>query len=162
MSLNIQFITLINTIILGIFFGFTLETLAHFTSKMKHKFSRDLLFVLFWTVQIPITILFFHRINQGQFQSYLLIFVLFGGLIYSKLLRTRYLADLKIVHEVSHQLLKWIKKLINVLILTPLHFIFSVIHDIIVLPKRFYVRFLRKKRNDDETDDEELDGDGEI
>ena len=155
MSLNIQFYLLIHTILYGTFLGLTFDTLDLFVQQMKKKIYRDILIILYWIVQLPLAVLFFHRTNHGEFQSYLLIFVLLGGLIYFKILQKKYIKKLEILIEVCHQVYKWIKKALNVLIFTPIVFLFKIIFDIIAIPKKFF----RKKRSEDEL---RLEQNGEI
>jgi len=127
-----------------------------FVQRVKKKICRDILIILYWAMQLPLAVFFFHRVNRGEFQSYLLIFVLLGGLIYFKIFKKKYTEDLKTFVKVCHQVYKWIKKVLNVLIFKPIAFIFRIIFDIIVLPKRFF----GKKRSD--VDKEGLKQDGEI
>ena len=156
MSLSIQFHLLIHTILYGVFLGLCLDTFNLFLQKMAKKIYREMLIILYWTAQLPLAVLYFHRVNSGEFQSFLLIFVLLGGGLYYKLLQKKYIKELKMFLNVCRQLYRWLKKLLNVLIFTPLAFIFGRIFDIMVLPKKFF----RKKRFDD--DEERLETDGEI
>jgi len=145
MSLNIQIHLLIHTILYGIFLGLCFDTLDEFSQRVKKKICRDAIIVLYWAMQLPLVVLFFHRVNRGEFQSYLLIFVLLGGLIYFKVFHKMYIKDLKTLIKICHEIYKWIKKLLNLLIFKPIAFIFSVIFDIIVLPKKIF----RKIRSTD-------------
>ena len=137
MSLNVQFYLLIHTILYGIFLGLCFDTFDIFSQRVKRKISRDILIILYWGGQLPLAVLFFHRVNRGEFQSYLLVFVLLGGLIYFKILKKKYLENLKTLLEICYQVYNWIKKVLNVLIFKPIVFIFKIIFDIIVVPKRF-------------------------
>jgi len=154
MSLNIQFYLLIHTILYGIFLGLCFDTLDTCVQQIKRKIYRDVVIMVYWTVQLPFAVLFFHRVNRGEFQSYLLIFVLLGGLIYFKVFRKKYLEELKTLIKVCLQVYKWIKKVVNVSILVPILFIFRVISDIIGLPKKFF----RKKRSDKDKEWPQQDG----
>jgi len=156
MSLNIQFYLLTHTILYGIFLGLCFDTFDMFSQRIKKKICRDILIVLYWGVQLPLAVLFFHRVNRGEFQSYLLIFVLLGGLVYFKIFKKKYIKELKTLSEICFQVCKWIKKVLNVLIFKPILFIFTVIFDIIVLPKKIF----RKKQSD--TDQEKPQQDGKI
>lgn len=156
MSLNNQFYLLIHTILYGIFLGLMFDTLSMLLVRFKKKIIRDILVVIYWALQIPLAVLYFHRINQGEFQSYLLIFVLLGGLVYFKTLRHDYLERLCEFKEVCGQIYKFVKKLLNVIFFRPLAFIFKFISAIIVIPRKFF----RKKRTDD--CDKELGQDEEL
>lgn len=145
MSLNVQFYLLIHTILHGVFLGLSFDTLNLGIQRIKRKLLADVLIVLYWLIQLPLAIWFFHRVNHGQFQTYLLIFTLLGGLIYYKLLQKKYHHDLKILLKHLKRLWKGIKKVIKVLIFAPLLFIFRIVFDIMVLPKRFFMRILPKK-----------------
>ena len=138
MSLNIQFHLLIYTILYGIFLGLCFDTLDMFSQHVKKRICRDIIIILYWAMQLPLVVLFFHRVNHGEIQSYLLIFVLLGGLTYFKVFQKKYTKDLKTLMNVSYKVYMWIKKVLNLLIFKPIAFIFRVIFDIIVLPKRFF------------------------
>jgi len=142
MSLNIQFYLLIHTILYGVFLGLSFDTLDMCCQRMKTRICRGILIIFYWAMQPPLAVLFFHRVNRGEFQSYLLIFVLLGGLVYFKFFKKKYSKDLKTLVKVCHKLCNWIKKLLSLLIFKPIAFIFRVIFDIIVLPKKIF----RKKR----------------
>jgi len=105
-------------------------------------------------MQLPLAVLFFHRVNHGEFQSYLLIFVLLGGLMYFKFFQKMYTKDLKTLIKICSKVLKWIKKVLNLLIFKPIAFIFNAIFDIIVLSKKFF----RKKRFADDEKESRQDG----
>jgi len=156
MSLNVQFNLLIHTILYGIFLGLCLDALNLFVQRMKKKICRDILMILFWGAQLPLAVLFFHRINRGEFQSYLLIFVLLGGWIYFKIFQKKYIEELKILIKACFEVYTGVKKALNVLIFVPLLFIFRAIFDIIVLPKKFF----RNKRSDG--DEKRLKQDGKV
>ncbi|MCL1989766.1 MAG: spore cortex biosynthesis protein YabQ [Defluviitaleaceae bacterium] len=146
MSLNNQLHLLIHTLLYGIFLGLCFDTfnlvLGHFAKKTCH----NILFILYWVIQLPLAILFFHRVNRGEFQSYLLVFALLGGGLYFKIFQKAYMKELKMLLKMCRHLLIGIRKVLNVLIFTPIAFIFKVIFDIIVIPKKIF----RKKRSDED------------
>lgn len=150
MSLNSQFYLLIHTILYGMFLGLMFDTLSMVVIRLKKKIISDILIVIYWALQIPLAVLYFHRINQGQFQSYLVIFVLLGGWVYFKFLRRNHLERLREFKAACLQTYKFLKKLLNIIFFKPLAFIFMFISAIIVMPRKFF----RKKRTDDR--DEEL------
>jgi len=151
MSLNVQFYLLVHTILYGVFLGLTFDSLNLGIQRIKKRLLSDFLIVLYWLVQLPLAIWFFHKVNHGQFQTYLLIFALLGGLIYYKMLQKKYHQDLKILLKHTKLLYKGIKKVTNIIIFSPLLFIFRIIFDIIVLPKKFFMRIrFRKVTHEDE------------
>jgi len=156
MSLGSQFYLLIHTILYGIFLGLIFDTLSLALMRFKKRFNRGFLIIIFWALQVPLAVLYFHRINQGKFQSYLVIFILLGGWAYFKILRRDYLERLREFKEVWDHIYKFIKKLLNVTLFQPAVFIFRFVSAIIALPRKFF----RKKRTDD--CDEELDVHGEF
>ena len=156
MSLTVQFYLLTHTILYGIFVGLCFDTFDMVIERVKKKICRNALIILYWSIQLPLAILFFHRINRGEFQSYLLLFVLLGGLIYFKLFKKKYMKELKTLIKVCHKVCKWIKNVINILIFKPILFIFKLIFDIIVLPKKFF-----GKRQQDQSQKRDLQ-DGEV
>lgn len=145
MSLNSQFYLLIHTILYGIFLGLMFDSLSMVVIRLKNKIMRDILMVIYWALHVPLAVLFFHRVNQGQFQSYLVIFVLLGGWVYFKLVRQNYLERLREFKAASVEIYKIVKKLLNIIFFKPLVFIFKLISAIIVVPNKFF----RKKRTDD-------------
>lgn len=160
MSLNTQFYLLIHTILYGVFIGLTFDTTSQFVQKVKRKITVDLIIILYWVLQLPIAIWYFHQVNNGKFQSYLIIFVFVGGVLYIKLIRKNYLKNLKILLKNVKVIVKWAKKALNLLILTPLLFIFRIIFDIIVLPKKILLCFIKK--TDDEEDEKEFESGGPV
>ena len=140
MSLNIQFNLLIHTILYGVFLGVMLDTADWFICLIKKKFYGQLLIILFWLSQLPLGILFFHQINQGKFQSYLLLFVLLGSWLYFKFFQKNYLDALKMLVKSCFQVYKWLEKALKILIFAPMVFIFKVISDIIVIPRSIFRR----------------------
>ena len=163
MSLNVQFHLLIHTILYGIFLGLSFDSLNLGIQRVKKKLLIDGLIVLYWMFQLPLAIWFFHRVNHGEFQTYLLIFVLLGGLIYYKLLQKKYHQDLKIGLKHLKLVHKGLKKAINVLFFSPLLFIFRIVFDIMVLPKRIFMRLWRKiVTNKDEKEHLISDGDAAV
>ena len=146
MNLNIQFYLLIHTILYGMFLGLGFDSVEIMILRMRKGFCRDALIFSYWIIQLPFAVLFFHRVNRGEFQSYLLIFVLFGGFIYFRILRKKYLKSFRRLIKECYQVYKWIKKVLNMLIFMPVVFIFRVISDIMVLPKIIF----RKKRPDED------------
>ena len=138
MSLTVQFYLLTHTILYGIFVGLCFDTFDMFIRQLKQRICRHALIILYWSIQLPLAILFFHRINRGEFQSYLLFFVLLGGLIYFKLFKKKYMKELKTLIEMCYKVCKCIKNVLNILIFKPILFIFRLIFDIMVLPKKFF------------------------
>ena len=150
MSLNDQFHLLIHTILYGVFLGLSFDTLGMVVGRIEKKLLNDFLIVLYWIIQLPVAVWYFHQVNHGRFQSYLLIFVLLGGLIYYKVLRRNYQHDLKILVKNGKILWRALKKVVNLLIFTPIRFIFRIIFDIMVLPKNILVRIWPKKAVDED------------
>ena len=155
MILNNQFYLFIHTVLYGIFLGLLFDTLSIVLKRVNQKFIRDLLMVIYWVLQIPFAFAFFHQISQGELQSYLVVFLLLGGLIYFKGLRYDYVLRLREFKVVCHQIDKFIKKVLNVLIFRPLAFIFKLISAIIVIPKRFFKK-IRTNSDNKELKDEEI------
>lgn len=145
MSLTRQFYLLIHTILYGLFLGLTFDPLSMGVRRFKKKFIRSFLMVMYWVLQVPLAVLYFHRMNQGEFQGYLLIFTLLGGVVYFKLVRPDYLKRLRELKDVYCQMDKFVKKLLNILFFKPAVFLFKFISAIIVIPRKFF----RKKRMDD-------------
>jgi len=155
MSLNVQFYLLIHTILAGIFLGLTFDTLGMVIGRIKKRLLSDFLIVLYWIIQLPFMVWYFHRVNHGKFQSYLVIFLLLGGLIYYKALRQNYQQNLKMMIKNGKNLYRAIKKAVNVLIFAPLLFIFRIVFDIIMLPKHIFIRIWPKKVIDDDEEEHE-------
>jgi len=145
MSLNTQFYLLTHTLLYGIFLGICLDSVDLFLRNVKNRIFIKIILILHWLMQFMLAMLFFHRVSHGQFHSYLLLIVLLGTWIYFKLLKKKYLKELEILMNFASHLLNGIKKLINVIIFTPILFIFNVISDIIVIPKSFFRKLLFKE-----------------
>ncbi|MCL2560539.1 MAG: hypothetical protein FWE07_08640 [Turicibacter sp.] len=149
MSLNDQFYLLIHTVLYGFFLGLLFDSLNLAITRFKKRVLRDISMVVFWVLQFPFAILYFHRISQGNFQSYLIIFVLLGGWLYFKTLSAVYFSQLRELKKRFMHVYRFIEKLINVLIFKPLLFIFKFFSAIILLP-----RILFKKQESDDSHEE--------
>jgi len=140
MSLSNQFYLLIHTFLYGAFIGLSFDTVGLLIQHLTSKIFCIFLLIFYWTLQLPLAVLFFHRVNQGEFQSYLLIFVLLGACLYFKFFREKYLLELKMLLKVCHQVYIGLKKVLNVLISKPILFIFRRVFDIMVIPSKFLKR----------------------
>lgn len=156
MSLDIQFYLLIHTILYGIFLGLSFDTIDLIVKQLKRKIVHDLLIILYWTTQLPLAVLFFHQVNQGEFQSYLLIFVLLGGGMYFKCIQKKYIKEFKMLLKIARHVYIGIKKVLNVIIFMPILFIFRFLFDIMDAPRKIF----RKKRFD--KDGVRIRQDGEV
>jgi len=150
MSLNVQFYLLIHTILYGIFLGICFDTLETVSTLINKKIYRSGLLILHWVVQIPTIIIFFHRVNHGVLQSYLIVFIFLGSWLYFKTCRQQYTKNLKTLLKVGDQTHKTIKKVLNILIFKPIVFIFARIFDIMTIPKKFFRKKTIKQQDHEE------------
>lgn len=150
MSLNSQFYLLIHTILYGMFLGLMFDNLSMVVTRLKKKILRDFLMLIYWALQLPLAVVYFHHVNLGQFQSYLVVFVLLGGWVYFKILSHNYAVRLHEFKEPCFLIFKFIKKSLNLIFFKPLVFIFKSISAIMIIPRKLF----RKKWTGD--CDEEL------
>lgn len=133
MSLNTQFILMIHVILYGLFIGITLDCVSLVKSNILNPIVQMTMIVLYWIIQLPLTFIYIYNVNEGIFHLYILIFLFVGIVIYYKLLRQILHKDLEMLGESLFSIAIVLKKMFNILVISPLMFIYKLVSDIIKL-----------------------------
>ncbi len=89
--------------------------------------------ILYWLIQVPLTFVYIYNVNEGIFHLYILIFLIVGAIIYFKFLKQPLHHDLEILGESLFTVSNFIKKVVNILVISPIMFIYKLVSDIIML-----------------------------
>ncbi|MGL4337002.1 MAG: spore cortex biosynthesis protein YabQ [Turicibacter sp.] len=148
MSLDIQFQLMIHVTLYGMFVGITYDCFRMFKEGFKNIFVQYFIILVFWLIQIPLAFVFIYQVNEGIFHLYILIFLLLGALCYFKFMRQNLRDDLENLGISIFVILNFIKKLVIILVISPILFIYKLLSDIIkmflrVLEVIFYIPFVK-------------------
>lgn len=124
-NLSGQFYLLIHTLLYGAYLALMADLIQISLKRIKKTLLRQLLIGLFLAFQLPLILLYFHQVNRGVFQGYLLVFIFVGSLFYRTFLRRTFLKQLAEVVDVSRHIYMILRKSLTALILRPLAFTFS-------------------------------------
>lgn len=148
MSLNTQFILMIHAILYGVFIGITFDCVTIVKNQLFNQIVQMVLIVLYWIVQIPLTFVYIYNVNEGIFHLYILIFLVLGVVLYYKFMRQNLHHDLEMLGESLFIVAKFIKKMVIILVISPIMFIYKLVSDIIIVFLRilkliFYTPFAK-------------------
>lgn len=132
MTLSVQFITLITMILSGFYLGVIQETFRRFTVYWKGRlFFTYFLEILFWITQAGILFYILYRVNQGEIRLYIILACLLGFSMYQALAKKLYLKLLERFIRLFSSFYRGILRLINLLVISPLQWIFFTIYRMI-------------------------------
>lgn len=148
MSLNTQFILMIHAILYGVFIGITFDCVTIVKNQLFNQIVQIALIVLYWIVQIPLTFVYIYNVNEGIFHLYILLFLALGAILYYKFMRQNLHHDLEMLGESLFIVAKFIKKMVIILVISPIMFIYKLVSDIIIVFLRilkliFYTPFAK-------------------
>ena len=148
MSLNTQFALMIHAILYGIFIGITFDCVTIVKNQLFNKIVQIAWIILYWTIQIPLTFIYIYNVNEGIFHLYILLFLALGVILYYKFMRQNLHHDLELLGESLFIVAKFIKKLVIILFISPIMFIYKLVSDIIIVFLRilkliFYTPFAK-------------------
>ncbi|QED45892.1 spore cortex biosynthesis protein YabQ [Cytobacillus dafuensis] len=137
MTLNIQFMTMLAMIGMGIVFGASLDTYNRFLKRTKRKswlvFIND---ILFWIVQGLAIFYILFIVNRGELRFYIFVALLCGFAAYQSLFRRLYVRLLEIVISMIISIYRFLLKLFHYVIYRPVRgLIFAVISILLFLGK---------------------------
>ena len=133
MSLNTQFILMIHVILYGIFIGITFDCVSLIKHNILNPIVQMAVIVLYWIVQLPLTFIYIYNVNEGIFHLYILLFLFVGAVIYYKFMRQILHKDLEKLGESLFSIAIVFKKMVIILVISPLMFIYKFVSDIIKL-----------------------------
>lgn len=121
MSIDIQFLSFIAMMIIGIYLGAMFDTNERLIGRFNGNMMLSFLFqLLFWLIQALIVFLCLVKINNGQVHLYFIFTIIFGFWIYCSRCRTFYQSLLERVIMIVCQLIYIIKQMIYIMVLKPL------------------------------------------
>ena len=94
-SIKVQYLLFINSLIFGCYLGITFDILN--LIKSKHYWIRVLRDISFWVIQAIIASMFFYNISYGVIPKYLFILFGVGFVLYRMFLRNQFLLNLDIL-----------------------------------------------------------------
>ncbi|MDE5977587.1 MAG: spore cortex biosynthesis protein YabQ [Turicibacter sp.] len=133
MSLSVQFQLMIHVLLYGIFIAITLDFVYIIKEIFFNSYLQWIVIVLYWLIQVPLTFVYIYNINEGIFHLYILLFLIIGAITYFKWLKNRLHHDLEILGESLFTIVRMIKKVVNILVISPMMFIYKIVSDIIML-----------------------------
>ena len=122
MSLNIQFQTLLTMVGMGFLFGIFFDTYTRFFNKYRQ--NRLIIFVydlLFWMVQALFLFFVLYKVNYGEIHVYLFLALLCGYSCYQACFKKIYQKILEMVIWNVRLCIRFVIKIIKVMIIRPLH-----------------------------------------
>lgn len=138
MSLDIQFQLMIHVTLYGMFVGITYDCFRLFKDELKNQIVQYIIMISFWLIQFPLTFVYIYQVNEGIFHLYILPFLFIGAWCYFKFMRQNLHNDLENLGISIFVILNFIKKLVNILVISPILFIYKLLSDII----KMFLRFL--------------------
>ena len=148
MSLTIQFYLLIHMFIYGAFVGITFDCATTLKNDLKNKYLKIALMIFYWIAQIPLIYIYLYNVNDGVFHFYIIAFIILGALGYFKFMKEKFYQELEVLGENIFIIMDFIKKLLNIVVISPIRFIYKIISDIMkgilkILKAIFYTPFVR-------------------
>ena len=148
MSLNTQFTLMIHAILYGIFIGITFDCVMIVKNQLFNQIVKIALIALYWIVQLPLTFIYIYNVNEGIFHMYILIFLALGIVLYYKFMRQNLHHDLEMLGESLFIVAKFTKKMVIILVISPIMFIYKLVSDIMIVFLRilkliFYTPFAK-------------------
>ncbi len=142
MSLDIQFVTLISMISMGICFGAAFDTYNRFLVRSKRKawivFIND---VLFWCIQALLIFYVLYESNYGEWRFYILLALLCGYSAYQALFKHLYKQFLESAIHSVHQTVLFLKRLGVLLLVRPITGLITFIITVIVFFLQLVLKF---------------------
>ena len=133
MSLQVQFQLMIHVLLYGIFIGITLDFIFIIKDILLNYYMQWAVVILYWLIQVPLTFIYIYNVNEGIFHLYILLFLIVGAIIYFKFLKQPLHHDLEMLGESLFTVANFIKKVVNILVISPIMFIYKLVSDIIML-----------------------------
>ncbi|MDO5794825.1 MAG: spore cortex biosynthesis protein YabQ [Turicibacter sp.] len=124
---------MIHVLLYGIFIGITLDFVFIVKEIFFNHYMQWAVVILYWLIQVPLTFVYIYNVNEGIFHLYILIFLIVGAIIYFKFLKQPLHHDLEILGESLFTVSNFIKKVVNILVISPIMFIYKLVSDIIML-----------------------------
>ncbi|MDQ0340649.1 spore cortex biosynthesis protein YabQ [Caldalkalibacillus uzonensis] len=150
MSLDTQLLTMLHMVGAGLFLGASFDTYFRLRGPARRSIVYMVQDVLFWLLNGMVVFLWLKGINHGEVRLYIFMAIALGYAMYRSMLQTYYLRVLNTVINVAITTYRWTVKLLTVLIVLPIRFIFKVLLAVLVFSGSLFIgigqsiyRFLR-------------------
>ncbi|MBM7543169.1 spore cortex biosynthesis protein YabQ [Amphibacillus cookii] len=148
MSIDIQFLSFITMMIIGVYLGAMFDTNERLIGRFNGNTFLNFLFqFLFWLSQALIVFFCLVKINNGQVHLYFILMIIFGFWIYCSCCRTFYQSLLERLIMIVSQIIYIIKQMIYVMIVKPLiifyQVVIAIVGFIILFGKKILILLIR-------------------
>jgi spore cortex biosynthesis protein YabQ len=124
MTLSIQFATMAAMVVSGLYLGGSLDTFRRLVPYRKpNTILTYVMEVGFWLIQAFILFFILFQMNGGELRFYIVVAVLLGFSIYQALFKNLYRGLLEKIIQWVTALYRFLRRLIEVLIITPLRWL---------------------------------------
>ncbi|MDG5789991.1 spore cortex biosynthesis protein YabQ [Evansella sp. AB-P1] len=128
MTLEVQFLSMLASVGVGIWFGASFDTYKRFIgSPQRFRWTLLVNDILFWLVQALIFFYVLLQVNQGEVRFYLFLAVLLGYSIYRSLFEKIYLRILEWMIHFTVKTYNIIANAIKVLVINPIKWLLKVL-----------------------------------
>lgn len=130
-------------IIGGFYLGMAHDTYRRFAPYWKEKTFFVYLFeISFWLSQTGILFFLLYKVNAGELRLYIFAACLLGFSIYQVVAANIYKKVLEFVIRIIVAIYRWCRKVIQVLLITPLKWIFHIILTLILFSGQVVIKLL--------------------
>lgn len=124
MTLSIQFITMAAMVVSGVYLGLIQDTFRRFSIYWeKKKVLPYFMEISFWILQTLIIFYVLFRVNAGELRFYVFLACLLGFSAYQALMKKVYLRVLERLIYIGSKIIYFFKRVISVLLITPLRWL---------------------------------------
>ncbi|QPC47985.1 spore cortex biosynthesis protein YabQ [Mangrovibacillus cuniculi] len=134
MTIPVQLATLLSMIAMGSVFGILLDTYQRFIQRSRR--ARWIVFlhdIMFWLLQALLVFYVLFVVNYGEIRLYLFLAILCGFSSYQALLKNWYTDFLERVISLTIAIAKWVKRMIYLMVFSPIKGLILFIISIILL-----------------------------
>lgn len=144
MTLDVQFITMLSMIAGGFYLGIALDTFRRLSVTWKHRvFLKYFMEISFWLTQTLLLYYVLFQVNSGELRFYVFIAVLLGFAMYQAAAAKTYKQLLEHMISISIQVYQFLEKMVKIIIIAPIKFIFQLIMTVIVFTLKILLNMIR-------------------
>jgi spore cortex biosynthesis protein YabQ len=133
MTLTVQFQTIISMIAMGIWIGMAMDTYGRFLhEKKKWNWFHFINDFLFWVLQALLVFYVLLQVNHAEVRFYIFLALICGFSAYKALFEKIYKRILERTIQIVAAVLRFIKRLLEVLVVNPIKWIFTLLLAIIM------------------------------
>lgn len=131
MNLIIQIYLLAHMLVYGAFVGITFDLVSVVKDDIRLPFQRIAAMIAYWLFLVPVSYVYLYQVNDGIFHLAIFPFLFAGIFLYFKCMRSLFWRDLETFGKVVFLILGFLKKLMNMLVISPFLFLYKLISAII-------------------------------